>query len=205
MKNRVITISREFGSGGRTIGKETAARLNIPCYDREILEKIARESGFAEDYVQEAGEYAPGGFLASAFSHQGVRVTNTDYLWKLQYQLITQLAQQGPCVIVGRCADYILRDTAACLRVFIHADEAFRARRIVEEYGQRDVPPAQRLRDKDKRRAAYHRFYTDMKWGHAQNYDLTLNSGALGLDRCVEILCEVYREGALCRDAGQAD
>lgn len=89
---------------------------------------------------------------------------------------------------MGRCADYILRDKADCLRVFIHADMDFRTQRIVNVYGQREQSPEQRLREKDKRRAAYHRFYTDMKWGHAQNYDLTLNSGTLGIDRCVEII-----------------
>ena len=188
MKNRVITISREFGSGGRTIGKAVAAQLNIPCYDSELLQQIAEKSGFNQQYIQEAGEYAPGGFLASAFSHQTSGPNNADYLWKIQYQLITELAEKGPCVIVGRCADYILRDKADCLRVFIHADMDFRTQRIINVYGQREQSPEQRLREKDKRRAAYHRFYTDMKWGHAQNYDLTLNSGTLGIDRCVEII-----------------
>ncbi len=192
MKNRVITISREFGSGGRTIGKAVAAQLNIPCYDSELLQQIAEKSGFNQQYIQEAGEYAPGGFLASAFSHQTSGPNNADYLWKIQYQLITELAEKGPCVIVGRCADYILRDKADCLRVFIHADMDFRTQRIVNVYGQREQSPEQRLREKDKRRAAYHRFYTDMKWGHAQNYDLTLNSGTLGIDRCVEIIKSLY-------------
>lgn len=95
-------------------------------------------------------------------------------------------------MIVGRCADYILRDVADCLWVFIHADLEYRAKRIVEEYGEREASPEQRLRDKDKRRAAYHRFYTDMKWGHAQNYDLTLNSGTLGIERCAEIIAKLY-------------
>lgn len=192
MKNRILTISREFGSGGRTIGKTAAARLGIPCYDRELLQQIAKESGFAESYVQEAGEYAPGGFLVSAFSHNAAGPNNADYLWEIQYRLIVELAQKGPCVIVGRCADFILRDLADLLRVFIHADLAFRAERIIREYGEREASAQQRLRDKDKRRAAYHRFYTDMKWGHAQNYDLTLNSGTLGIDRCVEILTSLY-------------
>lgn len=190
--NRVITISREFGSGGRTIGKKTAEALGIPCYDRELLEKIAKESGFDEKYIQEAGEYAPGGFLAAAFSHSATGPNNADYLWNIQYKIISQLAQEGPCVIVGRCADYVLRDKADCLRVFIHADVDFRAKRIVEVYGEREQSPEQRLRDKDKRRAAYHRFYTDMKWGHAQNYDITLNSGRVGIDKCVEIIKDLY-------------
>lgn len=192
MKNRVITISREFGSGGRTIGKKVAEKLDIPCYDNELLEKIAAESGFEEEYIRDAGEYAPGGVLSSAFSHRSAGPNNADYLWRIQYRLVTELAEQGPCVIVGRCADYILRDKADCLRVFVHADLSFRARRIVEEYGEREASPEQRLKDKDKRRAAYHRFYTDMKWGHAQNYDITLNSGTLGIDKCVDIIQALY-------------
>lgn len=192
MKNRVITISREFGSGGRTIGKMTAEQLGIPCYDSELIRKIAGESGFDENYIRDAGEYAPGGFLTAAFSHRGPGPNNADYIWELQYKLITELAEKGPCVIVGRCADYILRDKADCLKVFIHADMAFRADRIVKVYGEREESPEQRLRDKDRRRAAYHRFYTDMKWGHAQNYDLTLNSGTLGIDRCAEIIRSLY-------------
>lgn len=192
MKNRIITISREFGSGGHTIGKRTAAALGIPCYDKELIQQIAQESGFDEGYVEETDEYAPAGFLLSAFSRFGAEPTNTDYLWKVQYQVITALAEKGPCVIVGRCADYILREKADCLRVFIHADMEFRAARVVQEYGERETPIEQRLREKDKRRAAYHRFYTDMKWGYAKNYDLTLNSGTLGIDRCVELLKTLY-------------
>lgn len=185
MKNRVITISREFGSGGRTIGKKVAEELKIPCYDSELLQKIADKTGFNDEYIKDAGEYASGGFLSAAFSHRTAVPTNADYLWKIQYDLITELAKKEPCVIVGRCADYILRDKADCLRVFIHADMAFRAERIVKEYGERDESPEQRLKDKDKRRAAYHRFYTNMKWGYAQNYDITLNSGTLGIGTCV--------------------
>ena len=191
MKNRVITISREFGSGGRTIGKKVAEALGIPCYDSELIQKIASESGFNEDYVKDVGEYGSGGFL-SLFSNRSFGLNNEDYVWEIQCRIITELAEKGPCVIVGRCADYILRDKANCLKVFIHADMAFRAERIVKVYGERAASPEQRLKDKDKRRAAYHRFYTNMKWGHAQNYDITLNSGTLGIDRCVGIIRELY-------------
>ena len=192
MKNRIITISREFGSGGRTIGKRVAQELGIPCYDSELLQKIAEESGFNENYIKEAGEYAPGGFFASAFSHHPSGPNNADYLWKIQFRVITELAEKGPCVIVGRCADYILQGKADCLRVFIHADMEFRANRIVNVYGESEQSPEQRLKDRDKRRAAYHRFYTNMKWGHSQNYDITLNSGTIGIDRCVEIIKSLY-------------
>ena len=192
MEKKIITISREFGSGGRTIGKKVAEKLGIPCYDSELIHKIAVESGFAEKYIEDAGEYAPGGFLSSAFSNRAFGPTNEDYLWQIQYKIITELAEKGPCVIVGRCADYILRDKADCLKVFIHVSMDFRAKRIVEVYGEQEKTPMQRLKEKDKRRAAYHRFYTDMKWGHAQNYHITLDSGELGIDKCVEILQSLY-------------
>ena len=191
MKNRVVTISREFGSGGRTIGRKLAEELGIPCYDAELIQQLARESGFSEDYIRDAGEYAPGGYL-SLLSNRAFALTNEDVLWELQYKVITDLAEKGPCVIVGLCADYILRDTADCLKVFIHADMDFRAKRIVEVYGEREQSPEQRLKDKDKRRAAYHRFYTNMKWGHAQNYHICLDSGKLGIDACVAILRQLY-------------
>lgn len=192
MKNRVITISREFGSGGRTIGKKVAEKLGIPCYDSEIIQEMAKETGFAPDYVKEAGEYVPVSFLSAAFSNRMFGPTNEDILWDHQYKVIMELAEKGPCVIVGRCADFILQDKADCLKIFIHADMAFRAKRIVEVYGERDQAPEERLRDKDKRRAAYHRFYTDMKWGYAQNYHLTLNSGVLGIDKCADIIAELF-------------
>ena len=192
MKNRIITISREFGSGGRTIGRKVAEKLGIPCYDAELIQKIAQESGFTENYIKEAGEYAPGGFLASALSNRAFGPTNEDYLWNIQYQVITDLAEKESCVIVGRCADYILKDKADCLTVFIHADMDFRANRIVSVYGEREESPEQRLKDKDKRRAAYRRFYTNMKWGRAQNYHLCLDSGVLGIDKCVETICDLY-------------
>lgn len=192
MKNRVITISREFGSGGRTIGRKVAEKLKIPCYDSELIHKIAQESGFAEGYIKDAGEYAPGGFLASALSSRAFGPTNEDYLWNIQQRIITDLAEKESCVMVGRCADYILRDKADCLTVFIHADMEFRAKRIVKVYGERAEAPEQRLKEKDKRRAAYHRFYTDMKWGHAQNYHLCLDSGVLGIDKCADMIAELF-------------
>ena len=192
MKNRVITISREFGSGGRTIGKSVATQLGIPCYDSELIHKIASESGFTENYIKDAGEYAPGGFLTSALSNRAFGPTNEDYLWNVQYKIITDLAEKESCVIVGRCADYILREKADCLRVFIHASMEYRSERIVKVYGEREESAEQRLRVKDKRRAAYHRFYTDMKWGDARNYHVCLDSGELGIEKCAEIIQQLY-------------
>ena len=122
MKNRVITISREFGSGGRTIGKKVTEKLGIPCYDSQIIEEMAKETSFAPDYVKEAGEYVPSSFFSAAFSNRMFGPTNEDILWDHRYKVITELAEKGPCVIVGRCADFILQDKADCLKIFIHAD-----------------------------------------------------------------------------------
>lgn len=190
--NRIITISREFGSGGRTIGKKVAEKLGIPCYDADLIQKLSEESGYAADYIKEEGEYATGGWLAPFLSDRSMGLTNQDKLWHIQQRVILELAEKSPCVIVGRCADFILKDKADCLNVFIHASIEHRAERIVKEYGEREETPEQRLKDKDKRRAAYHRFYTDMKWGHAQNYHLCLDSGELGIDKCVKILSDLY-------------
>lgn len=194
--NKIITISREFGSGGRTVGKQVAERLKIPCYDQELIEKIAQESGFTQEFVQEKGEYtAYGNWLANAFSDRSMKGMSTqDYLWSVQRKVILDLAQKGPCVMVGRCADYILKDTADCLKVFIHADMKKRAERIVSLYGELDDAPAKRLKDKDKRRAAYYQFYTDTEWGDVRNYHITLDSGILGIPRCVDLIVQALSD-----------
>lgn len=192
MKNKIITISREFGSGGRTIGKLVAGELGIPCYDSELIEKMAAESGFDKNYIKRSDEHAAGNFI-SVLASRAFGPTNEDYLWKVQCGIISDIAEKGPCVIVGRCADYILRDKADCLKVFIHADMKFRAERIVKVYGESDASPEQRIRDKDKRRAAYHRFYTNMNWGDAHNYDISLNSGKIGIEKCVSIIKNLYK------------
>ena len=196
MKNRIITISRQFGSGGRTVGKEVAQKLGIPCYDNELIEKVAEESGLAKEYVEEHSEYTAHGswlanVLASGRTYNGI--SNQDYLWITQRKIILELAQQGPCVIVGRCADYILRDVADCIKVYVHADMEKRAERIVNLYGEREDSPMKRLKDKDKRRAAYYQFYTEMEWGNANHYDISLDSGTLGIEKCVDIIADIYK------------
>ena len=201
MSERILTISREFGSGGRTVGRMAATALHIPCYDQEILEELARKSGFTQGYIQEQGEYAAhAGWLSNALASRfSDGLTSQDRLWVLQRELILELAEKGPCVIVGRCADFILREKADCLTAFIHADMAFRAKRIVEVYGQRQDSPQKRLQDKDRRRAAYYQFYTDTRWGQARNYHIALDSGVLGIDRCAELLAELYEScGQVC-------
>lgn len=194
MKHRIITISREFGSGGRTIGKLAAQRLGIPCYDQELIEKIAEKSGFSKDYIKNTEEASSrGSWFANALAGRSFAgSSNQDYLWAVQRKTILELAEQGPCVIVGRCADYILKEYADCLTVFIHADLEKRMERIVQQYGETDTAPEKRLRDKDRRRATYYHFYTDMEWGAAKNFHIALDSGALGLEKCVDLITSLY-------------
>ena len=194
MKNRIITISREFGSGGRTVGREVAQKLGIPCYDQELIDRIAEKSGYDKNYVQERGEYAASGsWLSNALATRNFYgQSDQDKLWAVQRAAILELAEKESCVIVGRCADYILKDRADTLTVFIHASIEERAKRIVELYGESDTAPEKRLHDKDKRRAAYYQLYTDTKWGDARHYDVALDSGRLGIEKCVEIIVALY-------------
>lgn len=194
MKNRIITISRQFGSGGRTIGKKVAEKLGIPCYDQELLDKVAEESGFAKEFVADQGEYTPyGSWFINALNPRTMDGKSTqDYIWTVQRKIIIDIASKGPCVIVGRCADYILKDHGDLLKVFIHSDIKTRAERIVNLYGELDISPEKRLKNKDKCRKAYYQFYTDMEWGNAENYHVSLDSGKLGEEKCVDIITNLY-------------
>ena len=195
MKNRIITISRQFGSGGRTVGREVAQKLGIPCYDHELIERLAEESGFAKEYIKNESEYRPFGSRLASALNVGTGfdpLTNQDRLWIAQKRMILELGAKENCVIVGRCADAILEDQADCLRVFIHASFEQRAKRIVEVYGETEVPTERRLRDKDKRRISYYQYYTDRTWGDINNYDVALDAGRLGIDKCVEIIAGLY-------------
>ena len=199
MASKIITISRQFGSGGHTIGREVANRLGIPFYDKELVDQIALESGFSPAFIEENGEHSPSrSRLAYAFSGQGVPgvmngLSTADFLWTVQCNVIMQLAQKGPCVIVGRNADYILKDRADCLDVFIHADKEFRADRIVRLYGGSEKSPEARLNEKDKRRSINYQHYTGRSWGHPDNYDVCLNSGKLGIDACVDLIVSLAK------------
>ena len=189
MKNRVITISREFGSGGRTIGKKVAEKLKIPCYDAKIIQEMVKETGFAPDYVKEAGEYAPGGFLSNAFSNRMFGPTNEDILWEYQYKIITQLAEKEPCVIVGRCADYILKNRPHCMRIFLHAPAEYRVKRIMRtENLSHDAALPKAIQMNRKRSDNYH-YYTHQPWGLSRNYHLTLDT-SLGDDFVLDSICE---------------
>ena len=193
--NRIVTISRQFGSGGRTVGKQLAVQHGIPCYDQELIEKLAQASGFTPEMVakqQEASPYSSHwAFALSEGQFMGASIQ--DQLWQLQRKIILELAEKESCVIVGRCADVILKDHADCLTAFIHAKKAKRAKRIVEVYGETEVAIEKRIRDKDKRRAVYYEFYTGQTWGLAENFHVALDSGELGIERCVDILADLYQ------------
>ena len=199
MKKNIITISRQFGSGGRTVGHLVAEKLGIPFYDKELVEQIAVESGFAPKFVEEHGEHSPGKSLFSyAFAPQGVPgvmngLSTADFLWNIQCSAILQLAEKGPCVIVGRNADYILKDREDCLHTFIHADKAFRADRIVRLYGESEKSPEARLNEKDKRRSVNYQHYTGRTWGAADNYDICLNTATIGVEEAADIIVALVK------------
>ena len=199
MEKKIITISREFGSGGRTVGRLVADKLGIPFYDKELVDHIALESGFAPKFVEEHGEHSPSSSLFSyAFVPQGVPgvmngLSTADFLWNIQCNVILQLAEKGPCVIVGRNADYILKDRPDCLHAYIHADMDFRADRIVRLYGESEKSPQARLQEKDKRRRVNYQHYTGRSWGQAQNYDICLDSGRLGVELCADIIINMIQ------------
>ncbi len=195
-QTRIITISREFGSGGHTIGKMVAEQLGLPCYDKELVKQISTETGFDEGYIEEVGEHAPGkSWLAYAFGIQNPTVPDrgmsmNDFLWTVQYKIITELAEKEPCVIIGRCADYILKGRDDCFDVFIHSDMAVKAERIVRLYGETNQSPEKRLTEKDKKRKVYYKHYTGREWGMSQNYHMSLDSGKLGIEECAKIIIE---------------
>ena len=193
-KFKIIAISRQFGSGGRTIGKLLAEQLNIPLYDREIISQVAKESGFAESYVEEKGEYGSSDKAAGMFINRSCysSASNEDTIWNFQTKFIKEHAEKEPCIIIGRCADYILRNRLDVLRVFIHADMKERIKRISEVYKINDSDPEKLLHQKDKRRAAYYQFYTDIKWGDTKNFHITLDSSAFSIEKCVQILKTLY-------------
>ena len=200
MKKNIITISRQFGSGGRSVGRLVAEKLGIPFYDKELVEQIALESGFAPKFVEENGEHAPGNSLFSyAFLHQSVPgvmngLSTADFLWNIQCSSILQIAEKGPCVIVGRNADYILKDREDAFHAYIHADEAFRADRIVRLYGESEKSPTARLAEKDKRRKLNYQHYTGRTWGDATHYDICINTSKVDIEKAAQIIVDLVSE-----------
>ena len=200
MKKKIVTISRQYGSGGRYIGENLAKAMGVPCYDEKLIAMVAKESGFAQSFVAEKGERMTGSLLfniASSLSFaNNVFSTNNgvtlqDEIYFTQNRIIKELADKGPCVIVGRCADYILREREDCLNVFIFADNESKIERAEKYFNiTREEAPAV-LKKKDKARANHYKYYTDQEWGMASNYDLCLNSGLIGIEGCVKAIQQV--------------
>ena len=193
MKKNIITISREHCTGGLDIARKVAQDLNIPFYDKELITMAAKESGLSEESIAAVEKRHSASLLYSLYTMGGDLPLN-DQVYIIQSHIVSQLAEKGPCVIVGRCADYILEDRDDVLNVFVHAGKDYRAKRIVLLYGETDKPPAKRLAEKDKKRALNYRHYTGRAWGDVHNYDLSLDSGRLTPEGCVEIITRVVQE-----------
>ena len=206
----MISISREFGSGGRLIGKRLATRLGIPCYDRTIIQKTAEKSGLSPDFIARAEErarsrfhlpIAPMGAGPPALLHHGVPVSHQAFF--AQAEVIRELADEGPCIIVGRCSDYVLEGRPECLKVFVYADMDSRVERCVEEYHIPSDGMAKRIAQMDKGRANYYSYYTGHTWGDMRRYDLTLNSGIVGVEGAVGLIVALVQARA-ARDIQEA-
>ena len=197
--NKVITISREYGAGGHTIGKRVAQELGIEIYDKDIVRETVRASGFETEVVQEEEEDVSkaSAFLKSLCSSSVHYRDPQEVIHEVQTAVILQFAKKGPCVILGRCADDILRESGVeALNVFIHADDLHRAVRISEMTGVTNATELQKLMaKKDSSSRNYYEHYTRKKWGDSHNYDLTLDSGKLGVDLCVRMIVEAAKAG----------
>ena len=195
MAKRIITISREFGSGGRFIGEEVAKKLGIAYYDKNIISQIAEKSGLSPDYIQESAELSPKkGLFAYALAGRDITGRSVeDMVYETQRKVILELARKEPCVIIGRNADYILKDRDDALNVFIHGDMLEKIQRISQLYRVTEQEAVKMMADTEKRRMTNYNFYTDQKWGKASNYTLCLNSSQLGYDRCEALITECVK------------
>ena len=195
MAKRIITISREFGSGGRLIGEEVAKKLGMAYYDKNVITEIAEKSGLSPEYIQENAELSPKkGLFAYALAGRDITGKSVeDIVYEAQRKVILELVEKEPCVIIGRNADFILKDRDDVLNVFIHGNMPEKMQRISCLYNVSGQEAVKMMADTDKRRLANYNFYTEQKWGKASNYTLCLNSSELGYDRCEAIIMECVK------------
>ena len=193
----VITIGRQFGSGGREIGEKLAQAYDIKYYDKELIARAAKESGFCEEILMNHDERPTNSFLYNlvidtySFGYNSssfVDMPMSQKVFLAQFDTIKKIADEGPCVIVGRCADYALEGRDNVINLFIYADEDFRVRKIMEQYSMDENNARDNLVKKDKQRASYYNYYTNRKWGRAESYDLCINSSVLGIDGSVKLI-----------------
>ena len=200
-RNTIITIGRQFGSGGREIGQKVADALGIKLYDKEMLDRAAKESGLCEELFETHDEkptnsflyslvmdtYSLGGYGGSAYTDMPIN----HKIFLAQFDAIKEIASEGPCVLVGRCADYALEGRDDVLSVFIHADMNTKVKRIAKIYNLSDTRAKDMIRKTDKKRASYYNYYTNKRWGSADSYDFSLNSGLLGIDKTAEAIIQL--------------
>lgn len=203
MSNKIYTIGREFGSGGKAIGEKLAERLGIKLYDKELLQQAAKESGFCEEIFENHDEKPTNSFLYSlvmdTYSVSGYSAAPfldmplNHKVFLAQFETIKKIAETESCVIVGRCADYALADNPDCINIFIHADMDIRVRNICKSLNITENKARDIINKTDKQRASYYNYYTSKKWGDSKSYNLSLDAGKLGIDNCVEMILK-YRE-----------
>lgn len=203
MSNKIYTIGREFGSGGKAIGEKLAERLGIKLYDKELLQQAAKDSGFCEEIFENHDEKPTNSFLYSlvmdTYSVSGYSAAPfldmplNHKVFLAQFETIKKIAATESCVIVGRCADYALADNPDCINIFIHADMDIRVRNICKSLNVTENKARDIINKTDKQRASYYNYYTSKKWGDSKSYNLSLDAGKLGIDNCVEMILK-YRE-----------
>lgn len=195
MDNVVITIARQYGSGGRTVGEMLAKKLNIHYYDKELMKLASEDSGISETLFANADEkvkstrlfhIAKSAYNGELIPPESDDFTSTDNLFNYQAKIIRQLAQEESCVIMGRCADYVLKEYNNVLSVFIHAPKAFCMEQAAKKHNMNEKELDRFIQKTDKHRAEYYKYHTKREWTDARNYDLCLDSSKLGFDRCVE-------------------
>lgn len=195
--NTIITIGRQFGSGGREIGAKLSEVLEVPFYDRDLLTRAAKESGFCEEMIQCHDERPTNSFLYNlvmdtySFGYNSAAMVDMPISQKVflaQFDTIRKIATEGACIIVGRCADYALSEYDNCLNIFIHGNEKCRIERIMRKYDLPEQKAKDMIIKKDKQRQSYYNYYSSKKWGRADSYDLTVNSSVLGIDGSVKLI-----------------
>ena len=199
MSDKIITIGRQFGSGGREIGEKLALKLGIPFYDKDLLKRAAKESGLCEEIFENFDEKPSSSFLYSlvmdpyslGYSNNGYDLPLNHKVFLAAFDTIKKIADEGSCVIVGRCADYVLQDYDNVLNVFVHAPLEDRIKRISAKYELSESKAKDMIYKKDKQRASYYNYYSSSKWADIKNYDLTINSSHLGIDQTVEVIAAI--------------
>lgn len=194
MSYSIITISRQFGAGGRPIAAALAKTLGVPVHDSDIPVLTAEKCGLPKDYVERKSELASGHFFASFLSKRDMNGhSDQDDVWNAQAEVIWELAGKGPCIFVGKSADYILKDRQDVLSVFLCASKEYRAERLRgSEYLEAGGDPVKYIRERDKKRAMHCEFYTGRKWDDPRNYHMVLDVSRLGETSCVELIAKAY-------------